>query len=501
MSEAWKRWEGEVVDGMFPLRQFLAGGESSAVYLTEYGEQGSQKAAIKLVQADPGSFELPLSRWERAAKLSHPNLIRLFQTGTFPLGGSPMLYLVTEYADDDLSQVLPARPLTAEEAQQMLELAIGALTYLHNQGLVHGRLKPANIMAVGDALKISSDGLGRPGDAPDSTSPGIYDPPEIHQQGISPAGDMWSLGVTLVECLTQRPPIWDRERAEDPRLPETLPSPFLEIAGHCLRRNPKHRWTAADVEIYLRPDSSVTRQTARDRPRPALTKRRYLAPAAVLGLALAALLAGPRLLERQPDTTRALPAGPPRHEPEAEQKPAAQTPPVVASSPPVATTSQDKPASPAVSPPLTVAKTNDDALASAVVSPRTAQPEPASPPPPPTPVRAKTNGKIVPGKVLQEVLPDVSPSASRTITGTVRVSVRVQVDPSGRVASAELASPGPSKYFAGLALRAAERWEFTPATVGNQPVPSEWTLRFAFTRTAVRAASAFVSKQSETTKR
>jgi TonB family protein len=93
---------------------------------------------------------------------------------------------------------------------------------------------------------------------------------------------------------------------------------------------------------------------------------------------------------------------------------------------------------------------------------------------------------------VHEALPDVPAKASSTIEGKVRVSVKVRVDPSGRVASAEIDSPGPSRYFAELALKAARRWEFIPAKVDGQPVPSDWMLRFEFTRTTTRCVPAFV---------
>ena len=74
MTENWKLCVGHVVDGKFHLRHYLAGGELSAVFLTEYGERETQKAAIKLVQTDLESAELQLSRWKRAAELLPPPL-------------------------------------------------------------------------------------------------------------------------------------------------------------------------------------------------------------------------------------------------------------------------------------------------------------------------------------------------------------------------------------------------------------------------------------------
>src|SRR5712692_874371 len=161
MTGAWKLWEGQVVDGEFPLRQYLGGSEHSAVFLTERAEREPQKAAIKLIPADPETAELQLSRWRRAAKLTHPHLIRLFQMGRCQLNNLEMLYLVTEYAEEDLSQILPHRPLTPAEARGILEPALDSLAYVHGQGFVHAHMKPANIMALDDQVRISSDGLCR----------------------------------------------------------------------------------------------------------------------------------------------------------------------------------------------------------------------------------------------------------------------------------------------------------------------------------------------------
>jgi TonB family protein len=464
MTGNWKLWVGHVVAGKFPLRQYLAGGELSAVFLTEYGEREPQKAAIKLVQTDLESAELQLSRWKRAAELSHPHLVRLFQMGTCELAGLPLLYVVMEYADEDLSQILPQRPLTAAEARQMLEPAVDALAYLHGKHFVHGHLKPANIMAVGEQLKVSSDNLGQIGEAAGSKTLAIYDPPEIHRQGISPAGDIWSLGMTLVECLTQRLPVWESTEREEPLLPETLPPPFLEIARHCLRRDPQHRWTAADITAHLRPaPPPVPKRQAPAEPQVTFAKRRYFAPAAgVLGLvALAVVLGVPALFEREP---AADPGSPAIEQQEVEIEPE--------QGPPASETGQ------------AARKTSEENQA-----PRGASATPASPQA--TTANAPA-GDLVPGKVVREVLPDVPKSASNTIQGTVRVRVKVQVDPSGHVASVEIDSAGPSKYFAQLALQAARDWEFTPAEVDGQPVSSEWTLRFEFTRTTTKAIPAVV---------
>jgi TonB family protein len=90
------------------------------------------------------------------------------------------------------------------------------------------------------------------------------------------------------------------------------------------------------------------------------------------------------------------------------------------------------------------------------------------------------------GAVAHQAEPEVLQSARNTIHGTVRVSVKVNVDRSGSVEDAELESRGPSKYFARVALEAAQGWKFKPPMVGGQGVLSTWTLRFEFTRDGTR---------------
>jgi TonB family protein len=81
---------------------------------------------------------------------------------------------------------------------------------------------------------------------------------------------------------------------------------------------------------------------------------------------------------------------------------------------------------------------------------------------------------------IHQVLPEVPQKARDTIRGTVRVSVKVSVDPTGHVADAALDTPGPSRYFANLALKAAQQWTFGTATGSDANTVREWILNFAF---------------------
>jgi TonB family protein len=488
MSDLWKRWEGQLVDGKFPLLRYLGGSEDCAVFLTErYEGEGLVKAAVKVISEAPEDSELQLSRWQQASELSHPHLIPLHEIGRFELDSAPLVYVVMECAEENLAQVLPGRPLTPAEARAMLESVLDALAYIHRKGFVHGHIKPANIMASGDQLKVSSDGLRRAGESPDGFGhQDAYDAPEYASgilpmsQSMSPAGDVWSLGMTLVETLTQSLPVARIAEQQDPLLPRTLPEPFLEIARHCLLRHPQSRWTVAQIAARLEGRAPMSQgrtvlpeahspETA-SQPIASQSRRaaKRLTPAVSIAvgfvLFLAAVLVAPKVL---------------RHHGEPPAVPAvANTQPPVPLTPKQVIQSSQKPPN---HPYETSVSKEERSSKAPVPMPALAHPD--------TTHDEETNmvarlpvGSAIRGEVAHQAMPEVLQSARNSIRGTVRVSVKVDVDRSGNVEDAKLESRGPSKYFARAALEAAQDWRFKPPTVGGQGVLSSWTLQFEFTR-------------------
>src|SRR5580700_5436486 len=251
--EDWKKWEGRV-DGKFPLRQWLGGSEHSAVFLTERPGQ-SEKVAIKLIAAD-GDADRKLSHWRAAAQLSHPHLMRIYEAGRCRLDGTPLLYLIMEYAEEDLSQILPQRPLAPSEVTDLLPPLLDSLSFLHGKGFVHGRVKPSNVHAMGDQLKLSADQIVATSE-PASRRRDVYDAPETAAGIVSPAGDVWSIGVTLVAALTQNVSFEGSSEADpshpDPAPPDTVPQPFRGIARECLHLDPKRRCSLAEIQARLQP--------------------------------------------------------------------------------------------------------------------------------------------------------------------------------------------------------------------------------------------------------
>lgn len=543
MSETWKNWEGQVVDHKYQLRQFLASTEHSVVFLAERHNPNAQPCALKFVAADFPGKEQQLALWGEVARLSHPNLLEIYGAGLWKMEDMETLYVAMEYAEENLGQVLPHRELTAEETGEMLNAIVDVLVYLHGRNLVHGHVKPSNVLAMGELLKLSSDTIVPAGEVHEMRrQPSAYDAPELPDAPHTPAADMWSLGVTLVEAATQQQAILPFNENADPIIPEQLREPFLDIARNTLRRAPKLRWSSARIAEQLNPAAFATRavavgaagvatvpvasaatatatasvppappvpaavnlplsqepvvplaKTALARPassavKPKLSQQQrvqpkqtvslpsYVIPVFAGVLLLIALIVlpfalrhrgktetGPTVATAEPPASEALAAG-------SAANPSAQTPA------PRHEISAPAPEAAAQAPAPVQSET-------AAAAPATAAPK-VNKEPAPRQVSA-TSGADGKGEVLDQVRPQAPAKALATISGTVRVSVKAHVDAAGKVTEATLQDPGPSHYFSDLSLKAARQWVFTPPEADGRSVPSDWLIRFHYTKAGV----------------
>jgi len=249
-AHAREPWEGRVVEGKYPLLELVGSGPRGSVFRTEFsGKNGAQKAAIKIIPVEPASVEDQLFRLRLASQLSNSHLIKIFDAGQCQIQHEPAIYVVMEYAEENLAQVLPSRALTASEAHQMLLPLLEVLSYLHSQNLVHGRVQPSNILAVGDMLKLSTDCVRQAGSTDRlQAGKGGYAAPEAAKN--TPASDVWSLGATLVAALATE----SRGQPSEQELtivPASIPEPFRRIARECLRPNPSDRCTLEQIKVWL----------------------------------------------------------------------------------------------------------------------------------------------------------------------------------------------------------------------------------------------------------
>jgi serine/threonine protein kinase len=440
MTEVWTKWEGEVVNGIYPLRRFLSASGHSAVFLSDHRALDLPNTALKLVSLVPTLAQAQLSHWTTAGALSHPHLIQMLDSGRCRLGGLEFLFVVMEYAEQTLSQILPHRALTLDEVREMLPPTLDALAFLHRKNLVQGQLKPSNMLVVEDQLKLASDTVRPVGESTGNIAEhSAYDPPEARDGRFSAAGDIWSLGVTMVEALTRQLPSWPDSQSETALLPAALPAEFAEVVRQCLDRNPANRPTVAELVAWINPAPplpvvalpplpvSVPNPPV-SIPSPPVVELRGRAPAespkhrlfvsaiAVLFVVVVAVWAGLHMFSSR-----------------SSMEPAA---------PPTAASQNSE-----TSPSLTTGTA--------------------------TPLVDKLRS------VLHEEIPDVPLRARDTIHGRINIAIRVTVNNTGDVVGETLEKRGPSRYFARLATEAARKWKFAAT---DDHASRKWLLRFEFTR-------------------
>ena len=219
MTDTWTYLEGVSLGGKYTLDKLLGGDESDAFFLARLPE--GRRVMLEAVPLNGEEGERRLRGWRVAAAMSHPNLMRILDTGRTQAGGPELAYALMEFPDDDLGTVLRERALTEDEAREALASLTAALAYLHGRGVAHGQIEPANIAAVEGAIKISSNNL-RPGGRC--------------------AEDVRALGLTLYEMLTRRR---DPETSEVGQIPE----PFRAIVRGAVHEG----WTLERITAELSP--------------------------------------------------------------------------------------------------------------------------------------------------------------------------------------------------------------------------------------------------------
>jgi hypothetical protein len=211
----------EMVDGVYPLGAPIRLSAHNAVYETEISEgDGVVPAVIRIREVEPAEAEDLKERMRDAGELAHPNLLKIYAVGSSTVNEASVSYVVMERADESLEGVLAERALTESETREMLGPTLEALEYLHKKGYAHLRLRPSNVLAVNDRLKLSADSLVRANDR-------------------EAAEDMRALGALIVQALGQEMPDFDKFRD------------LAEIVEHCLDPDPDSRWTAEDVKARL----------------------------------------------------------------------------------------------------------------------------------------------------------------------------------------------------------------------------------------------------------
>lgn len=287
--------------GDYKLLNRIGQGGMGVVYRAVQRSAG-RVVALKLIRPDLLQ-QLPTSAREEAvgrflgearsvAAMTHDHIVTVHDVGK----AAGHHYFAMQYVEGNtLAQVLAGGPLAGPRAAALLSRVARAVQYAHERGVLHRDLKPGNILvSVAGRPYVTDFGLAKRVDAGHPATPSgallgtpAYLAPEVitwrGDRRFTPAGDIYSLGVTLYELVTGRVPF---EAAEPVALfklivEEEPPAPSARIPGidrnleticlKCLRKDPRARYGSAgeladDLDRYLagrsvhaRPDGVIAR--------------------------------------------------------------------------------------------------------------------------------------------------------------------------------------------------------------------------------------------------
>jgi len=276
---------GRLVGGRYRLQDPIGRGAMGIVWRGR-DELLARDVAVKEVQvtgqATPAEAEAIYQRTLReartAARLSHPNVVKVFDV--VEEGGSPWIIMELVEAKSLDRVITEDGPLPPEQAADLGAGLVGALAAAHASGVLHRDVKPSNVLVTRDGRAVLTDfgiatfaedlGLTQAGMV--VGTPGFTAPERIRGDIATPASDLWSLGATLYAAVEGRGP-FDRAggsseitagvvSADAPRAPSA--GALGPVIDALLSRDPDTRPDAATAERLLAEAATA----ARTGPRP-----------------------------------------------------------------------------------------------------------------------------------------------------------------------------------------------------------------------------------------
>ncbi|MFJ6897132.1 protein kinase [Streptomyces hokutonensis] len=276
--------------GRYQLRDLLGEGGMASVHLA-YDSVLDRQVAIKTLHTELGREQAFRERFRReaqaVAKLTHTNIVSVFDTGEDALDGSTMPYIVMEYVegrplgsvlDEDVRQ-FGAMP--ADKALKITADVLAALDISHEMGLVHRDIKPGNVMMTKrGVVKVMDFGIARAMQSGVTSmtqtgmvvgTPQYLSPEQALGRGVDARSDLYSVGIMLFQLVTGRLP-FDADSPlaiayahvqEEPVAPSSinrsLPPAVDALVARALKKNPNERFPNAESmrEECLRVASSL----------------------------------------------------------------------------------------------------------------------------------------------------------------------------------------------------------------------------------------------------
>ncbi|MCG2622440.1 serine/threonine protein kinase [Arthrobacter sp. I2-34] len=267
---------GILLGGRYRTVELLGSGGGATVYRA-VDEALDREVAVKLfapATEDDDKYRRQHTEKLLLAKLNHPGLVTLLDAGLHQdETGATTSYLVMELVDgEDLRRRLASGPLPGPDVAQIGADLADALAYIHQQGVIHRDIKPANILLSGGETdtrhhpKLTDFGVARMLNATVATTHGAtigtanyLSPEQALGEEITPATDVYSLALVLIECLTGEQafpgPMVEAAVARllrDPHVPESAGPEWGTLLHAMTARNPADRPNAHDVAVTLR---------------------------------------------------------------------------------------------------------------------------------------------------------------------------------------------------------------------------------------------------------
>ena len=257
---------GQLIANRYLVRSLVADGGMASVYLAQ-DQVLDREVALKVIHPHLSKDKSFVDKFRReakvAAKLSHPNLVNVFDQGT----DGEVIFLVMEYvAGITLRDAMnDFGALDAKKTLEIVEPLTSALAAAHAAGILHRDLKPENVfLSNGGNVKLGDFGLARAIDQHTQTGSVVgtvaYLSPELVLRGQADArSDVYSLGVMIYEMLTGSQPYQGEQAVQiayqhaNDNIPapsgvnDSIPELLDEIVLWATARNPAHRPASAQV--------------------------------------------------------------------------------------------------------------------------------------------------------------------------------------------------------------------------------------------------------------
>jgi serine/threonine-protein kinase len=256
----------QVFDGRYRVVRKLGTGGMANVYLAEDQELG-RSVAIKMLDERHSQDEQFVERFRREAKnaagLSHPNIVSIYDRGQ----AEGTYYIAMEYLEGrTLKELLITRgPTPLAVAIDYARQILSALGFAHRHGIVHRDIKPHNIVVAPDGrLKVTDFGIARSGTSQMTETGSIIgtaqylSPEQAKGAPVTPASDIYSVGIVLYEMLTGTVPftgdtpleIAMKHLSTTPLPPSEarpeVPHELDSIVLRALAKDPEDRYQSAD---------------------------------------------------------------------------------------------------------------------------------------------------------------------------------------------------------------------------------------------------------------